>query len=171
MNWYKKSNNQDDFFSNLKNRKIIKRDLPSVRTKMINLYRGFNIDFNKIKKENGYYILSPKKCEQGFLWFAHDLQYDVKKYYVGRGEYVLTYPLEIKEHYETVYWDDNSTSESVPKNINDLSQPTENCKYWGKYELPNGFLFSYKTEKHIVCEIDLKINDSMISKNIVEEED
>jgi hypothetical protein len=48
----------------------------------LELYRGFNVQINNLEKRGPYYILSPKKSEQGLIWFTHNLirAYDPKEY-------------------------------------------------------------------------------------------
>jgi len=167
MNWYIQAKNDflpEDVFGDdwekIKRRKIIKKDEPYYDTITLTLYRGFDADLNNLKQINGQYVLSPKKSEQGVLWFSQS-----RNVASGRGKYILEYPLEgVKKYKQKIYYDDGSTYEIIPQGILEGCRPTENCKFWAEYELPDGWLFSYKTEKHIICTKDILVSSSMIRK-------
>jgi len=163
MSWYKisQSDTFQDWFTEeagkSKNRHIVSKEPPAFKTFITTLYRGFDANLDELNKENGNYILSPKKSEQGFLWFSQKL--NIAK---GRGEYILEYPLQVKRHYQTVHFNDGSSYEDVPEEILDQTIPTDNCRFFAGMELPEGWFFSYKTEKHIVCSVPLIIHPNMI---------
>jgi hypothetical protein len=160
MNWYKKSQSQSfqDFFKEdmdkWKGVKEIKRDNPISQPITLTLYRGFDYEPQKINNE---FILSPEKSEQGVLWFAQN-----KKYAEGRGKYMLTYPLQATKHTQKIHYSNGQTSDTTPQEILDQNNPTENCKFYGGIELPEGWLFSYKTEKHVICLKKLIVSPGMI---------
>jgi len=169
MNWYKIAQSgsfQDWFKEDLekwKGVKEVKRDNPVVANIALVLYRGFDADLNNIKKSGNDYVLSPRKSEQGFLWFT---QYrNIAK---GRGKYILEYPLEVKKHIQKVYYSNGSESDATPQEILEKNNPTENCRFYGSVELPEGWFFSYKTEKHIICAVDIVVSRDMIKENIIE---
>jgi len=179
MNWYKLSYRYAapmDFEalfgpdSNGERPRVVERGEPQVREQTLTLYRGFDADIGNLENINGNYVLRPEKCEQGALWFTHDLMsgYDPKEYVQGRGKYVLTYPLTVKRHYQEIVWSDGTTSNRTPDEITNLSEPTENSKYWMGIELPDGFLFSYKTEKFIISEIPINVKPEMIQEDTYE---
>ena len=163
MNWYKTSQSdifQDWFTEEMEKSKkkyIISKDAPSSKEIIVNVYRGFDANLGELKRENNNYILSPKKSEQGVIWFSRNL--NVAK---GRGEYILEYPLRLKKHFQTVRFNDGSNYEDIPEEIIEQTHPTENCRFFAGMELPEGWFFSYKTEKHIVCSIPLLIKPEMI---------
>lgn len=162
MNWYKIAKNDflDMFGEDYVKRNIIKKDPPYYDLVTLTLYRGFDADINQLKKVGNQYVLSPAKSEQGLIWFSQN-----STYATGRGDYLLEYPLsEVKRYKQKVYYDDGTTSETLPLEILDKSCPTENCQFWGGYELPDGWFFSYKTEKHIVCNKEILVSSDMIKK-------
>ena len=149
-----------DDWGKTKHRKIIKKDEPYHDTITLTLYRGFDADLNSLKQINGQYVLSPAKSEQGVIWFSQNINNAA-----GRGKYILEYPLSgVKRYKQKIYYDDGTTAETMPIEILDQSCPTENCKFWGEFELPDGWLFSYKTEKHIICTKELLVTPDMIRK-------
>lgn len=176
MNWYKLSMQEDVIkalpglamntdnatldrvFDNINTTEVVSKDAPSSKKITINLYRGFNGDLNKFQKDTqGNFIFSPRKSEQGVLWFSRSL--DVA---LGRGEHLLTYPLTVTKHFQKVNLSNGSSYEDVPDEILSLSKPTENCRFYGGIELPEGWLFSYKVEKHIICTKDISVATGMI---------
>jgi len=160
MSWYKLA--QSDFFENfnIPQRRIVKKDSPTTKPITLTLYRSFDADINKLEKTSNGFILSPEKCEQGVLWFSQS-----RNVAEGRGKYLLTYPLQAKKHYQTIHYEDGDTTDITPESFLDLVCPTENCKYFMGLELPEGWLFSYKTEKHIVSTIPIIITQNMIQLN------
>lgn len=167
MNWYKLSQSDtfQDWFGKeidrIKKVKVISKDKSFYKIITLTLYRGFNANLNSLKQINGNYILSPKKSEQGVLWFSQYLK-DAQ----GRGKYILEYPLEgVKKHLQKIHYSDGHVSEMVPQEILDQSKPTENSKFWAGYELPEGWLFSYKTQKFIIRTEDLIVSPNMIKRD------
>jgi len=145
---------------------IIDTGPPRQQRYIIELYRGFDVDLSKLKRQDGYLILSPAKSEQGLIWFTHNLirGYDPIDYVKGRGAYLLTYPLHCVRHFQEIHWSDGTTSTRVPDEILELTEPTENCRYHMGIELPHGWVFSYKTEKFIGCSVELKITPDMLTR-------
>jgi len=171
MNWYKKSQYKqndfedmfgDDFFGKKNiNRNILKEE-KKTDNKTINLYRNFDADLNKIKKDkNGNLILSPNKGEQGVIWFAHDLQNNPSQYYDRGAKYLLIYPLDIQYNYIEKTYDNGDI---IKEPIYDYDNNFENSSEWAGYVLPEGFKFSYKTQKHIICEKELIIPPKYITE-------
>ena len=166
MSWFKKAQSLDDLFD-FSPRKIAKTDPPRTESYTLTLYRGFDADLEGLEKSNDGYVLSPHKSEQGVMWFTHDLirGYDAKEYVSGRGKYLLTYPLDCLRHLQTIHYEDGSSYDTTPQEILDKSEPTENCRFHAGFELPEGWFFSYKTEKFIVCTIPISVSPGMISLN------
>lgn len=137
------------------------------RDAVLQLYRGFNADIDSLETDGDDIILSPKRSEQGMMWFTHSMinHYDPIEYVSGRGQYLLTYDLNCKKHFKIIEYDDGSTSERIPQPILDLSIPNENCRFYMGYELPHGWVFSYKNEKFIGCSDKLRVKRDMITRN------
>lgn len=143
------------------NRKFVGEEIKE-KPVTITLYRNFDANMSEmIKDDNGNLILSPKKCEQGVLWFAHSLQSNPQQYYDRGGKYLLTYPLQATYRYLEKVYDDGSTSQE-PITEGDIG--TDDSSTWAGYKLPDGFEFSYKTQKHIICRKDLFIPQNYITE-------
>jgi hypothetical protein len=169
-------NNFNDFFdkedilNRLKKRGKEVNQRKFVEPLTIICYRGFDADLKSIKTIGDKLILSPKKSEQGMLWFTHKFvnTYNHPKEYVkGRGEWLLTYPLKAKKIYDLVTYEDGSTDQKKPQNIDPDS--AENSRYYCSWdmciELPENWFFSYKSQKFIVTNNKIYIDRSMITKN------
>ena len=181
MNWYKSSQQtklppiEDDWgYEALKKepRKEVSRDAPKKQSVTLLLYRGFDVDLNTLQRSGENYILSPSKSEQGAMWFTHKLirGYDPVEYVTGRGSHILTYPLQCTKHSQTIHYSDGSTYDAIPEEILQQTEGTENCRFYAGYELPQGWFFSYKNEKFIICTIKLSVSPNMIKDNVVEAE-
>jgi len=146
--------------------KIVSTSEPQRSRYTMELYRGFDVSIDKLEKRDGFLILSPAKSEQGLIWFTHKFiaVHNPIEYVSGRGSHMLTYPLECIRHYQTIEWDDGSTSTRIPEEILDQTEPISNCRFHMGIELPEGWVFSYKTEKFIGCSINLKITSNMLEK-------
>lgn len=164
----------DDWWgpSDYKPSKKVSVDPPQSKSMVLTLYRGFDVDFNKLQKSGSGYVLSPAKSEQGAMWFTHRLitGYDPVKYVTGRGTHLLTYPLPVKQHYQTVHFDDGSTRNDIPAEIQAQTNTMENCRFYQGFELPDGWFFSYKHEKFIICTVPIVVTADMIRENVVDEE-
>ncbi len=156
----------DDLF-NVKMPVKVKKDNPTAVPATLVLYRGFDVNLDQLQKSGGGYILSPHRSEQGAMWFTHKWinGYNYKEYVQGRGKYLLTYPLQCKRHIQTVHYNDGTTRDTIPQEIEEKSVPTENCRYYAGYELPEGWFFSYKMEKFIICTIPIVVQPNMITSN------
>lgn len=148
-----------DIYHNM-HRTLVKEEQQK-EERVITLYRNFDANLDKVQKdENGNFIFSPKKCESGVLWFAHDLQGGEKEKYYNRGKkYLLTYPLPVTYHYISKTYSDGSVSQT-PLNNNVL----EDSSTGSGYTLPDGFLFSNKVQKHIICNKILKVPPSYVTE-------
>lgn len=157
----------DDWFKDVGKHKVVKKDPPQVVDYTLELYRGFDVDWNKVKKEGEFYILSPERSEQGLIWFTHKfiVHYDPIQYAASHGEWFLTYPLKCKRHIQKIHWSDGQTQEITPDDVLQKSEPTENSRYHMGIELPEGWVFSYKMEKFIGSSVKLRITKNMIRKS------
>jgi len=137
----------------------------------IDLYRGFDANLENLETINGKYVLSPKKSEQGMLWFTHVFirGYNPIEYVKNRGEWLLTYPLIAKKHYDLITFENGSINKESPKEILNNLETTENSPYMcvgeGCIELPNGWYFTYKNEKFIGTTNKIFVSKEMITKN------
>jgi hypothetical protein len=135
------------------------------------LYRGFDADLDSLEKQGENFILSPKQSEQGMMWFTHHFitGYDAKEYVSGRGEWLLTYPLQAMKHYDNITYEDGSVEPRAPDELVDKVRSIENSTWscFGTYclELPKGWYWSYKSEKFIATSNKVAVHPSMIRKN------
>jgi hypothetical protein len=141
--------------------KEVKRDPIKATAITLTLYRGFDKDAKRIKREGKNYILSPQGGDQNLLWFACPFFQHNALQTATRGRYLLTYPLQAKKYTETIYYADGSSNDHVPDEY--TGNRLDNNRIYMGYELPEGWYFSYKVEKYIVCEKDLAITPDMIS--------
>jgi len=163
MNWYKisQSDTFQDWFveetERMKKVHIVSKDAPFIENTTLTLYRGLNVDLNRLQKSNNSFILSPEKSEQGVIWFSQNI--NVAK---GRGKYILIYPLQCKKHIQLIHYSDGRVYRAIPEEIQEKTISTDNCKFFSGIELPDGWFFSYKTEKHIICSVPLMIKLEMM---------
>tara|TARA_Y100000034_G_scaffold42710_2_gene52294 strand:- start:16187 stop:16741 length:555 start_codon:yes stop_codon:yes gene_type:complete len=165
----------DDMFADIKEK--IKKRGKAVSTQRqtepyrFDLYRGFDADLTTLEKQGDNYVLSPKQSEQGMLWFTHHFVrgYNAVDYVTGRGEWLLTYPLQATKHYDKVVYEDNSVETRSPDEIVSKAEPTENSEFacFGAYclELPRGWYWTYKTEKFIGTSNKIVVAPGMITQN------
>jgi hypothetical protein len=146
--------------------KTIKVDPPKTEKIVLDLYRGFDADIDSLKKQGDKYILSPHKSEQGLIWFSQWLR-DAK----GRGEWILKYELSAIKHYQRHHKEDGSYIDITPEEIEQKSNPLENSQIYGGIELPDGWFWSYKTQKYIVASKPIEITRDMIKSDQDYEED
>jgi hypothetical protein len=172
MRWYRKGGGSlDDMFpgDGPPAREVSRRTVSE--TYVLTLYRGFDFDPDEVEVRDGKYVLSPKKSEQGMMWFAHGLQRTDASpidYVSGRGGYVLEYPLEVRRFYDLVEMDDGSERVEPPQGM-DFPDPTRDQRIMCSgacYELPEGFVFSYKTEKFVGCTRELLVDPSMVRRDV-----
>ena len=139
---------------------------PESRIQTLSLYRGFD---HLPEVIDGKYILSPERSEQGVLWFAHDFvtgAINGLEYARSHGKYLLTYPLQVTKHYQVISYDNSDEEyERIPQEFSDESNSIENCPNYMGFELPEGWYFSYKVEKFIICDHDLVVDISMVKEN------
>ena len=159
----------DDFEDRTGRRKIIRIEEATSRSMTLELYRGFDADLDDIARtEDGKFELSPARSEQGLLWFTHKMisGYDPIEYARSRGDWLLTYPLICTRHYQRYWYDDGDYYDQIPNDILTKTVPFENCRFHIGIELPDGWVFSYKTQKFIGCEKLLYVDHDMITKVI-----
>lgn len=147
--------------------KVVKVQPPTTVPYRLDLYRGFDASMDEIDRRDGKLVLSPHKSEQGLIWFTHKLinGYDAIEYVKGRGKYLLTYPLDCVRHIERKIYDDGSHHDATPQEIQDMTDPTSNSRFYMGVELPEGWVFSYKMEKFVGCSIELLVSPNMITSN------
>ena len=170
----------DDWFDTPR-RKVVEVLKPQSKPYILDLYRGFALDLDSVERRGDSIILSPSKSEQGLIWFTHkfinvnsspdssypsyiDYAINQAKKHNREDVYLLKYPLKCTKHTQTKVYDDGSTYDDIPSDIIDKTNPYENCRFHMGIELPRGWVFTYKNEKFIGCSIDLKIEESMLSK-------
>jgi len=155
VNWLQKiSNDTLDSMFNTPSRQVVRKDPPQQEPVTLTLYHG-----SKWEELSDGLVLDPNKSEQGALWFSR--RPDDAKW---RGPWLVTYPLQATKHVERIHYDDGSTYDDVPEQIHAACEPTENCRFYGGIELPEGWFFSYKVEKHIICTVPLKISPDMLQR-------
>jgi len=155
-----------DEWESTKIRKVVKTDPPKTKEIILDLYRGFDADIDKLKKSGSKNILSPDKSEQQAIWFSQWLR-DAK----GRGQWILKYPLKAKKHYIRTHYDDGSYIDRTPEEIEKQENPLENSSIHGGVELPNGWLWSYKNEKYIISVKPILVSNDMIKRDSEYDED
>lgn len=161
----------DDTKTRLSKRgKIVQKETKEVPY-TLDCFRGFDLNIDALKQTGGNYVLSPQKSEQGAMWFTHKFirGYDPIEYVSGRGEYILTYPLKCKKIFDVIRYEDGSSEERSSEEILNKVETTENCPFacYGNFclELPHGWFFSYKSEKFIICTVELHISPTMLKKD------
>jgi len=151
----------DDMDQWKKDHVVVSRSVPQQRNTTMELYRGFDY----LAED---YILTPEKSEQGLIWFTHNLitrSIDPIEYAASHGKYFVKYPLDVIKHYQTIQYANGDSREIIPKEIEDQTNSFENCSFYMGYELPEGWVFTYKTEKFIGCSTSIQIDPSMIQKS------
>ena len=163
---------EDEYIDTLRRRKIkeVSRISESADFQII-LYRGFDADLESLSRtSSGDYVLSPERSEQGVIWFAHSLQRNPEQYYLGRGRFALQYPIIAKAHYDKVKYDNGEVKLRLNEQISHMANDFENSRFMNDMdrtiELPDGFLFSYKVQKHIICEKKIYVPPEMISEQL-----
>ena len=156
------ANDFEDMFGDITPRQEVKRYPPQTEYIVLTLHRGFDADLEKMERQGNDFIFRPEKCEQGVIWFSQNEE-DAQ----GRGQYLMTYPLVAKRHYERVWYEDEDFLgrkyyDDIPEEIREKTNPYENCRFHAGIELPEGWYFSYKVQKHIVCDTPIKVSPDMI---------
>ena len=177
MNWYKTSQDSslDSMFEEARER--VRARGQAVDTQRITepftieLYRGFDADLDRLERQGHSYVLSPARSEQGVMWFTHmfiSRNYDPIEYAKGKGKLLLTYPLQCQKHYDEVTYENGEKQERLPEDLNAQYDHTQNssmiCMFNYCLELPEGWFWSYKTEKFIVTTNTLVASPDMITK-------
>lgn len=160
---YRKAEIFDDLFLPLITPSSIKYvEPPTAENIIIILYRGMDIDFDRVNLIDNKLRLSPSKSEQQSIWFSRYIE-DAK----GRGYYILEYPLNAIKHFERVHYEDGQVIGRIPSAIKEKQNELKDCQYHAGIELPDGWLWSYKTEKYIVCKTDLIVDRDMFQEDIL----
>ena len=147
--------------------KVVERQPPTTIPYRLELYRGFDMNMNEVERRNGKLVFSPVKGEQELIWFTHKLinNYNPVEYASSRGEFLLTYQLDCVRHIERKFYDDGSYYDAIPDEILNQTNPTSDSRLHMGIELPEGWVFSYKTEKFIGCGVELLVSPEMITKH------
>ena len=160
---WKKQTAFEKMFGDIPKSNVIKTET-KVMPYTLTLYRGFDADLDSLEQDEEYFYLSPKRSEQDLIWFTHKFirGYDPLDYAKKRGEYLLTYPLEVKRHIEINTKENGETFNSTPEYFHKLSKPIENSRFYFGIELPEGWVFSYKNEKFIGCSKKLPVKKQSV---------
>ena len=105
------------------------------------------------------------------IWFTDDETFATK--YNGWG--IITYQLPAIKHIKTITYEDGYTINTII-DLNDeiesgynrgliKADPYKLNHFYRGIELPDHWFWSYKTEKHIVCDTDLIITQNNIKIN------
>jgi len=138
---------------------------PNSERGQLRLYHGFNRD-----PQTFNYEFDPSKSEQGMLWFTHNMirGYDPYEYASSKGRFVLTYILDIEKRSEKVTYQNGKSEYIVPEDMRELAIPTSNSRYMVSFDhlivLPEGWFFTYKTEKFIGTTQIIHASPSMVSE-------
>jgi hypothetical protein len=158
-----------DFDFELENHgKIIKKEI-KVKDIELTLYRGLRNQFDNTKAHpelvpyGNDYMLVASKFPDKLIWFTNDIEF-AKKY---DGYALITYKLPVKKHEKIVTYEDGyTTTDYIDSNDIMISgygntqikqDPYNNNSFYAGIELPEHWYWSYKVEKHIVCDKDLII--------------
>jgi len=181
MNWYKQA--QNEWLDEFKEEERIKREsrgsIVNVERKTelytFDLYRGFDVKLEELERQGDSYVLSPKKSEQGMLWFTHKFitYYDPLEYARSHGDLLLTYPLQCRKHWEKITYENGETEQRSPEDIKSQENPLENsgfrCFFEYCLELPDGWYWTYKAEKFIGTSNEIVVSPNMISEAVSHE--
>jgi len=128
------------------------------------LYRGIKNEKELIDNHNGTYTIINKHegRDNNFIWFTNN-----ESFALDYSEFaLLTYPLEVAKHKKIITYEDGYVKEentfigevesAYGRGVID-SDPTNDSPIYGNIELPPNWYFSYKAQKHIVCNKDLII--------------
>jgi len=144
---------------------------PKSESTTITCWRGFR---GNLEKSGNNYILDPKDTKEGLLWFTHEFQAswavqpNPRQYALDKAEggYFVTYPLKCEMYYHEVEGPFGPRKE-CPKEIMDKVKPTELSRigmFGACYELPEGWYFTWKMEKHIATDRIVILSPNMIQK-------
>ena len=167
----------DDFGFEVENHgKVIHSEI-KVKDITLTLYRGLRNQFDNTKPhpelipyQDGYKLIVSEFPDK-LIWFTDNEEF--AKNYDGYG--LITYNLLVKKHEKLVTYEDGYVSTDF---INDNDIVTSgygnkeikpdiynNNSFYRGIELPSHWYWSYKTEKHIVCDSDLIISKDNIKIN------
>jgi len=77
----------------------------------------------------------------------------------------LTYPLQAIRHYQRHHKEDGSYFDAVPKQVAEKTPINQDYPIFNSVELPDGWFWSYKVEKPIICKVPIKVTRDMIKKD------
>jgi len=181
MNWYKVLKcAQSEWFEQLRSEteekskargSVIKTERKT-EPYTLELYRGFNTDLTNLEREGDSYILSPENSEQGMMWFTHQFigHYNPLEYAKSHGDLLLTYPLQCIKHWDEITYENGDVDQRFPEDVDSQSDFTQNNRFHCLYrayclELPEGWYWTYKTEKFIGTTNKITVSPDMVSKS------
>jgi hypothetical protein len=143
----------------------------------LTLYRGLRNQFDNSKGhpelipyQDGYKLIVSEFPDK-LIWFTDNEEF-AKKY---DGYALITYKLPVKKHEKMVTYEDgyvstgfidsNDVVTSGYGNYEIKSDIYNNNTFYRGIELPEHWFWSYKAEKHIVCDSDLIISKDNIKIN------
>lgn len=146
----------------------------SIETKdmTFNLYRGLrshegNENPELIDKDDKY-LLKVDNYPDKLIWFTRDE--DFAKGYAGSA--LITYELPVVKHIKVLTYEDGHKENDFFYGNKDIksaygrgvisAEPTSDSPLYFGIELPHHWYWSYKDEKHIVCNSDLIIPKSNV---------
>ena len=155
-------------------KKIVNEEI-AVNDITLTLYRGLiNLDDNsqhnpELVIDGNNYKLSVDKYPDKLIWFTDNDNF--AENYNGWG--LITYKLPAKKHVKIVTYEDGSKRDyAITEQIESAynrgiiePEPHENNHLYRGIELPDHWFWSYKTQKHIVCDTDLIITKNNLKIN------
>ena len=148
----------DDVFADIGKHSVVSKK-ETHKPMMLKLYRGFDADLSTLEQDDRFYYFSPKKAEQGQLWFTHQYinYYNPIEYAKNHGQWFMTYELPVIKYGQLLKWSDGSENESLPDWWHKVAENTRDGRFYAGLRLPQGWVFSYKTEKFIGCRVKIKV--------------
>ncbi len=142
----------------------------SIETKKITLklYRGITkhedgVNPELVEYDEEHYILKVNKFKDKLIWFTRDE--DFANGYAGSA--LITYELPVVKHIKVLTYEDGHKENDFFYGNKDIksaygrgvisAESTSNSPLYYGIELPKHWYWSYKDEKHIVCDSDLII--------------
>jgi hypothetical protein len=159
-------------FDKAKSRKVVSERVVKEPYE-ITCWRGFDERsfLRDARREGGRLLLGGDRAMEGMLWFTHSLQprwmFDPMEYAMsraGEGGYLLTYPLKCSRSFRRTVYDDGSDYQESPESVNATELNRRAVLGGSLYELPEGWYFTWQTEKHIGFKGELEIDESMLRR-------
>lgn len=164
----------------------IKNVLYIRRPRTLTLYRGIDSS-DELQREGGGYILDNSKFPDKAIWFSQS-----ESFAEGYADYALiTYKLSVVQHGVKEIYDDGYEREDfhvfeqghldlfrayfehpefgIKKGDNIGTNMSNDWPFYGGMELPGGWSYSYKVQKHITCNVPLYLSGDMVEIKNLEE--